>query len=176
MQSPTTYHTSPRDNMGIWPFTSEKEAAQNEVMRDYDWAYYRAMAPHISIWESMSIFLNGGAGVRLFFQRYMNIAESYGPYTPEIFDTVYKPQLSAYYKPDILKIMLDVLLEMYSKNELPEVLYNPAGVDLSEDSPIVQAFKAVKEGTQGAGNRILIYALAGGVAIAGAYGFMSRRK
>ena len=159
--------------MGIWPFSSEKEDAQAKVMRDYDWAYYRAMAPHISVWESLDIFLSGGTGVRLFFQRYMNIAEQYGPYTPAVFESIYKPKLSPYYKPDILKIMLDVLLEMYSNNELPEVLYNPAGVNLEDDSPIVQAFKAVKEGAQVGLGRILAYALIGGIAIAGVYGYMS---
>lgn len=161
MQAPTSYNTSP--GLGIWPFTSEKEETYSDLLRKYDWAFYKAMVPQMGIWESTKAFFIGPDWARDFFKRYMVVAEEIGPYTAGNADT-FMDRLSDFYDAELLNKMLTTLEMMYAEGEIPRALYDPASVDLDEDSPLDKALKAMREGAKETGRtvtRILIIGAVG---------------
>jgi hypothetical protein len=172
--APSTYKAPPNDILGIWPFTSEKEAAQEALLREYDWAFFRKMTPHLGIWESTKVFFIGPDWSRDFFTRYMKIAEEFGPYTDANYEIAYKPRLLAYYDGELLKAMLDTLAQMYMDGEIPEALYNPGAIILDDESPIDKAFQSVKEGAVRTGKLVFKTLVVGGL-ILGVYYIYTRR-
>lgn len=172
---PTTYRTPPHETMGLWPFASEKEKTIRDVIDEYGFAFYRRMLPQMSVWENTKALLSWD-WTGDFFRRYMLVAESHGPYTSDDFSSIWEPRMSAYYAPDLLKKMLGTLAEMYMDGEIPEVLYNPAGVILDERSPIDKAFTALKEGAGSALKGTFWYIVIGGVVIVGSYAYMSKSQ